>query len=157
MRQSTLRRQGHFESVFVKPKNIASSSFKSQKARKYRDVVGPFEEHTRGIGRRLMERQGWKEGCGLGHSQKGIVKPVESEGQKPKERKGLGYYGEHLPRFGALGSQRGRIYQQRIASEDRVIISTIFDKSGESDPGESLLQRNPTTSMKYRPMSSHKI
>jgi G-patch domain len=155
MRQSTLRRQGHFESVFVKPKNPASSSFKSQKTRKYRDVVGPFEEHTRGIGRRLMERQGWKEGCGLGHSQTGIVKPVESEGQKPKERKGLGYYGEQLPRFGASGSQRGRICKQRIASEDRVIISTIFDKSGESDPGESLLQRNPTTSMKYRPTSSH--
>ena len=124
--------RGKLRSSTIRPAN------QPQVLTKYWDVVGPFEEHTRGIGRRLMERQGWKEGCGLGHSQKGIVKPVESEGQKPKERKGLGYYGEHLPRFGALGSQRGRICQQRIASEDL----TIFDKSAESDRGESLLQRN---------------
>ena len=137
-----MKRQGDLEeSVFKKPrvglsKHSARSSFP-----KNADAVGPFEQHTRGIGRRLMERQGWSDGAGLGKSQKGIAKPIESEGQKPWERKGLGYFGEKIPRFGSSSSKKSK----------NVGIATIYDHPSDTDPPESLLQRNEATSMKYRP------
>jgi len=142
MRRSTRWRQGETESVFCKPHT--SHTLKSPKrARTSKDskIVGPFEAHTRGIGRRLMERQGWREGVGLGRCEKGISQPIESEGQKPRERKGLGYYGEELPRFGTnISSTRKK----------KITIATVYDHPAETDPHEALLQRNPPTTMKYR-------
>lgn len=146
MRRSTMWRQGNEESVFKKPsgnlqsqrvpRNLVRSSSKL-------DIVGPFEQHTRGIGRRLMEKQGWRDGIGLGRSQKGIAKPIESEGQKPKERKGLGYFGERIPRFiGTSHTNKGT----------GAFIATIYDRPSETDPPEPLLRRNQPTTMKYRYM-----
>lgn len=43
-----------------------------------------------GFGRRLMEKQGWQDGQGLGSSVKGIADAVTNEGQHPKNKKGLG-------------------------------------------------------------------
>ena len=142
MRQSTLWRQGQMESVFKKPKATSGSRRPEKKstAPAAKDF-GLFEQHTRGIGRRLMERQGWKDGASLGSSQKGIVKPVESDGQKPRERKGLGYYGEPLQRFGT-GSKR--------KTYEHATISTVYDRISETDRTEPLLQRNPTTTIKFR-------
>lgn len=37
-----------------------------------------------------MEKQGWKEGEGLGQSTVGISEALENEGQKPFDRKGFG-------------------------------------------------------------------
>lgn len=142
MRRSTMWRQGQMETVFkkpskqlVRPKRTNDSNSLVSKSK----IVGPFEKHTRGIGRRLMERQGWKDGSGLGRSQKGISIPIESEGQKPKERKGLGYFGEKIPHF-----------NKNRKSREGVVIATINDRPEDTDPAETLLRRNPPTSMKYR-------
>lgn len=86
-----------------------------------------------------MEKHGWRDGSGLGRSEKGIATPIESEGQKPKERKGLGYFGEKIPHFARKSNPTGGT---RIA--------TIYDNPNETDPPELLLQRNPPSSMKYR-------
>uniref|UniRef100_A0A8C5LNN1 G-patch domain containing 3 n=1 Tax=Leptobrachium leishanense TaxID=445787 RepID=A0A8C5LNN1_9ANUR len=51
---------------------------------------GGFEQHTKGIGRRLMERQGWKEGTGLGACGAGMPEALENDGQNPKCKRGLG-------------------------------------------------------------------
>lgn len=138
-----MRRQGDLqESVFKKPhsarsggKRPSSTSFKKRV-----DVVGPFEQHTRGIGRRLMERAGWRDGAGLGRTMKGISKPIENDGQKPKERKGLGYFGEQLPRFSSSSRKK----------PTDVLIATVYDNPAETDPPEPLYQRNQPTAMKHR-------
>lgn len=77
--------------------------------------IGGFEKHTRGFGSQLMRRQGWKEGGSLGSSQEGIKEPVVAEGQMPKCKRGLGYYGEKLQR-----------HVKRSRAER--IISTIYDE-----------------------------
>ena len=43
-----------------------------------------------GIGRRVLEAQGWAEGQGLGGSVRGSADIIDSEGQKPYDRSGLG-------------------------------------------------------------------
>lgn len=37
-----------------------------------------------------MEKQGWKDGDGLGHSQVGLAEALENEGQHPKCKRGFG-------------------------------------------------------------------
>ena len=169
MRKSEMWRDGAMETVFKKPKSRHNRSTAIQPYPKtVKDTVGPFEQHTRGfyffishkmvirisrfyndslltlsgIGRRLMERHGWVDGLGLGSSQKGITKPIESDGQNPKERKGLGYFGQPLPLFTPAPSVK------RFTSG--VKIATIFDRPEETDPKETLLRSNQPTFMKFR-------
>ena len=78
---------------------------------------GGFEKHTRGFGSQLMRKQGWTEGGSLGSSQVGIKEPVVAEGQMPKCKRGLGYYGEKLQR-----------HVKRPRAERNVIISTVYDE-----------------------------
>lgn len=84
--------------------------------------IGGFEKHTRGFGGQLMRKQGWKEGGSLGSSQEGITEPVVAEGQLPKCKRGLGYYGEKLQR-----------HVKRPKAERNVIISTIFDEPDNNE------------------------
>eukprot|EP00124_Ichthyophonus_hoferi_P001125 Ihof_evm7s52 gene=Ihof_evmTU7s52 len=56
-----------------------------------------FEQHTRGIGSKLLRRHGWQPGLGLGHTDRmGLAEPVKAA--DPRRRKcGLGYKeGEHI-------------------------------------------------------------
>lgn len=43
-----------------------------------------------GFGRRVMEKQGWREGEGLGNSQIGISEALENDGQHPNCKRGFG-------------------------------------------------------------------
>ena len=43
-----------------------------------------------GIGSKVLKRSGWREGCGVGRSADGIAEPLETEGQHPHSRRGLG-------------------------------------------------------------------
>uniref|UniRef100_G3NW27 G patch domain containing 3 n=1 Tax=Gasterosteus aculeatus TaxID=69293 RepID=G3NW27_GASAC len=58
--------------------------------------IGSFEKFTKGFGRRFMEKQGWKDGDGLGNSQIGIPDALEGDGQHPNCKRGFGYHGEKL-------------------------------------------------------------
>ncbi|KAI9565010.1 hypothetical protein GHT06_008752 [Daphnia sinensis] len=140
MRRSTMWRQGNVETVFKKPQILPQRRKSFKEYSMERNVVGPFEKHTKGIGRRLMEKQGWRDGLGLGVAQKGIAKPIESDGQKPRERKGLGYFGERLPPFRVANSSKAK----------SVFIATAYDSPADTDPPESLNRRNQPTTMKYR-------
>ncbi|XP_045881259.1 G patch domain-containing protein 3 [Meles meles] len=104
--------------------------------------VGTFERHTKGIGRKVMERQGWAEGQGLGSQCSGVPEALDSDGQHPRCKRGLGYHGEKLHLFGQLKKPRGT---------GLGLISTIYDEPLPQDQGESLLRRQPPTSMKFRP------
>lgn len=53
--------------------------------------IGKFETHTKGVGRKILEKQGWQDGQGLGSTIKGIAEALENDGQNPRDRKGFGY------------------------------------------------------------------
>ncbi|XP_051999671.1 G patch domain-containing protein 3 [Xyrauchen texanus] len=101
--------------------------------------IGSFERFTKGVGRRVMEKQGWRDGKGLGNSQVGMSDALESEGQHPHCKRGFGYHGEKLSSFLPLKKPRKEFH-----------ISTIYDKPKDIDKGDELLRRQPNTSIKYR-------
>lgn len=100
--------------------------------------IGSFERFTKGVGRRVMEKQGWREGEGLGNSQAGIPEALENEGQHPNCKRGFGYHGEKLV-----------LHPVKKARTD-YYITTVYDKPKDIDGGDTLLRRQPNTSMKYR-------
>ena len=53
-------------------------------------VFAGFEKHTKGIGSKVLRRSGWREGSGVGRSSIGRTEPVDSEGQHPHNKTGLG-------------------------------------------------------------------
>ncbi|XP_061452868.1 G patch domain-containing protein 3 [Rhineura floridana] len=103
--------------------------------------IGNFEKFTKGIGRKLMERQGWTEGLGLGSSNSGMTEALDNEGQNPRCKRGLGYHGEKLQTFTKPKKPRG---------DGCPLISTIYDEPHPLDAEEQLLRRQLPISMKYR-------
>ena len=63
----------------VREGRVATSAFKKKK-KTSNSRIGDFEKHTLGVGRKLMEKQGWKEGSGLGSKLAGISQPVTASG-----------------------------------------------------------------------------
>lgn len=53
--------------------------------------IGQFEVHTKGVGRKILEQQGWSEGQGLGSTIRGRPDAIDSEGQLPRDKRGIGY------------------------------------------------------------------
>ncbi|KAK2815312.1 hypothetical protein Q7C36_023578 [Tachysurus vachellii] len=103
-----------------------------------RQKIGTFEKFTKGVGRRVMEKQGWKDGEGLGNSRLGIPEALENEGQHPSCKRGFGYHGEKLRSFQPLKKRRPEFH-----------ILTVYDEPKDSDRGDTLLRRQPSSSMKY--------
>ncbi|NWH93865.1 GPTC3 protein, partial [Aegithalos caudatus] len=103
--------------------------------------IGTFERYTKGFGRKVLERQGWTEGLGLGSSNSGMAEALDNEGQNPRCKRGLGYHGEKLPTF---------IRKKKPRGDTSVVISTIYDDPEPQDTGDQLLRRQPPTAMKYR-------
>lgn len=52
--------------------------------------VGFFEKFTKGVGRKILEKQGWSDGRGVG-VQEGILEPISQEWKNPHDRSGFGY------------------------------------------------------------------
>lgn len=49
---------------------------------------GQFEQHTRGIGAKLLQQMGYQDGQGLGQARHGIVEPLKAH--KMQKLQGLG-------------------------------------------------------------------
>jgi hypothetical protein len=92
--------------------------------------VGDFERHTLGVGRRLMEQQGWKDGSGLGSKLVGISSPVEASGNLG--RFGLGYKGPSVSEF-AKKSKTHDCKESATKSGRTFHISTVYDKQTEEE------------------------
>ncbi|XP_050411445.1 G patch domain-containing protein 3 [Patella vulgata] len=109
--------------------------------------IGKFEKYTKGVGRKIMENQGWKDGQGLGTAtNSGIVDALENDGQHPRNKKGLGFNGEKLKKICPSFKKK--------AKNDH-LITTIYDDPSVTDPTEPLLRRNEPYIIKHTPGISH--
>ncbi|CAF2571972.1 unnamed protein product [Rotaria sp. Silwood2] len=110
--------------------------------------IGAFEKHTKGIGRRLLERDGWRDGQGLGSSVTGISEALTADGGKLsiKDKTGLGYTGEKIER-----NPYKRIATGNHQRQGGIHITTIYDDPEETDPAEPHNRRWATTRNKNRP------
>ncbi|XP_019634690.1 PREDICTED: G patch domain-containing protein 3-like [Branchiostoma belcheri] len=126
--------------------DITSRKKKTRKERKEQreesGKIGQFEKHTKGLGRKIMERQGWRDGEGLGSWKKGPADALENEGQGPRDKRGFGFYGEKLDRQ-AGGNKRRRV-------EKDVVISTVYDEPYQLDNAETLTRQAGPHTLKYR-------
>ncbi|XP_078613380.1 G patch domain-containing protein 3-like [Branchiostoma floridae x Branchiostoma japonicum] len=104
--------------------------------------IGQFEKHTKGLGRKIMERQGWRDGEGLGSWKKGPADALGNEGQGPWDKRGFGFFGEKLDRQ-AGGNKRRRV-------EKDVVISTVYDEPYQLDNAETLTRQAGPHTLKYR-------
>ncbi|XP_077965567.1 G patch domain-containing protein 3-like [Styela clava] len=93
---------------------------------------GQFERHTKGVGRKLLEKGGWKEGDPLGPGQRSgaITDPIELEGQHPRLRKGLGYHGEKLLKSSTFSDTESTIKRSTRAK----IVPTLFRGTRSVEP-----------------------
>lgn len=83
---------------------------------------GQFEKHTRGIGRRLLEKSGWKDGQGMGKASQGRPDVVDSRGQQG--RFGLGFKPDKCD----IPTYKRKPSIEEDEEEDVIRITTIYDK-----------------------------
>jgi len=70
---------------------IYEHKFKGKHEKSAKKDVGDWEKHTKGIGSKLLQKMGWKEGMGIGKDLQGRAEPVEA---KVRQGKGaVGMYG----------------------------------------------------------------
>jgi hypothetical protein len=109
--------------------------------------MGSFEKYTKGVGRKLLEKSGWKEGEPIGNpSRSGLVEALDSSSGKPStDKTGIGYHGEKVDRERMIDMQKQR--QERERRNTPYYIATKYDR--DSTTYDTLLTRNEY-SMKYR-------
>ncbi len=98
--------------------------------------VGNFEKHTKGFGRKLLEKSGWKEGDAIGNPTRGGLASAldASDGKTPLDKTGLGFHGEKVDRGKLIAAHR-----EKTRSVPYYIASK-YDK--EPSRPDSLLRRN---------------
>jgi len=175
MRTSEFLRAGkHEESVFSKKKGGAKrtttgksfTGFRPPAAKRSKDI-GLFEEHNRGVAGSIMAKSGWRQGSGLGPKGQGIPQALDGseDGQGPREKRGLGYYGEKIvfapsssskqvgklvqnEDLGAGPSSSGHQWKPPPPPGHR--ISSVFTRPEDLDPPERVDRTNPQLYLKFR-------
>jgi len=151
MRQSDFLRQGkHVQSVFKK--NLNKNGKKPRIVALSNNHFGSFEEYTKGIGGKILSKSGWKVGEGLGKNRTGIPTPIigEEEGQGPKDKSGIGFYGEKRVVFKRIPVEAKSSYEGRFAPLPGRRITTAYSSKEEQDFVERVDRTNPPIYMKFR-------
>ena len=120
--------------------------------------IGDFEKFTKGFGRRLMEKQGWTDGKGLGtRKNEGMADALEGDGQAPSNKAGLGFREEMLGvagssvggRFGLqkrfpLSGEERRAQKRKlfdgVETEEQYVLPTKYDKPEEVNEKDNVLR-----------------
>ena len=155
MRRAEFLHKGkHTDSVFGKRKHEEREP-RGRKRRNYwtdeteseEGRIGSFESHTRGVAGRIMAKAGWQSGEGLGaQGRKGTATPVlieEDEGQGPRDKRGMGYYGEKLATFLTPAPKKPPL--MRPGS-----ISTCYSAGQGREPKQSVDRSVAPIYMKFR-------
>lgn len=90
------------EQLTRKPQQIQQKPSYYKQGQKGNSNVGAWEQHTRGIGAKLLLQMGYKPGKGLGKDLQGISQPVEAH-----VRKGRGAIGAYGPETAASVGGKG--------------------------------------------------
>jgi len=165
MRRSEFRRRGQEQTSAFKKKINQTKGFKRQKPGKERDI-GDWS--STGYGRRVMEAAGWKDGAGLGPRAGGLSEALDGEddGQRAKDKSGLGFRGEKIAVFkvpsrpacagysSSLRPHPGYFPKEKPAEKrpppPGQRITTAFSAVGERDPKENVERSNPPLYLKFR-------
>eukprot|EP00092_Neocalanus_flemingeri_P023174 GFUD01025129.1.p1 GENE.GFUD01025129.1~~GFUD01025129.1.p1 ORF type:complete len:528 (+),score=179.43 GFUD01025129.1:79-1662(+) len=152
MRRSDFFRQGkHEESAFKKKKD--GREIKKRRIESDADEkIGSFEVFTRGVGGKIMALSGWKAGDGLGKEGKGTPTPVmgEDEGQGPRDKTGMGYYGEKVVFTKPPTASPKTGYNFVRPPPPGARITTAYSRKDQQDPEERVDRSNPPLYLKFR-------
>lgn len=153
MRRSERFQQGLEDVSVFAPKfpKVVRPSSPSGPSTSEKEKIGAFEKHTRGIGRKIMEKAGWVDGQGLGTTIIGMTEALGNDGLGPSDRRGLGFYGETLEFSTRTQRNKRKEFSHYFLNPDvpeRIVIGTIYDKPEDLDINEPLKRRNATTFIK---------
>ena len=109
---------GEREKIGIESDKLSYSEVVKSSAGKRQEYEYAFEKHNKGIGRKIMERHGWKDGKGLGNGRKeGRKEAVEAKGQVASCKHGVGYREE--------GEESDEETEAEATTEDGWIKSSI--------------------------------
>jgi len=166
MRRSEWRRKGQ-EHVSVFKKKTRPRGFK-RKAEAESGGVGAWSSTGTGMGRRVMEAAGWRDGAGLGPDGGGLAEALDGEddGQSSRDKGGLGFHGEKIAVFKPPSRPRCAGYSSELRAHPGVIprekipekrppppgqrITSEFSEEGKRDPVEKVDRSNPPLYLKFR-------
>ena len=156
MRKSDFLREGkHTESIFRKK----SANTQTKRKRRFSasdasDKIGGFESTSKGVGGKIMTMSGWQPGVGLGKNNQGISTPImgEEEGQGPRDKSGIGYYGEKVAVFKKPDNVNTGYYNSNIN------ITSAYTASNLRNTEEKYDRSAHTLYLKFRdqPVKFHK-
>ena len=162
-REERLKRgKGDMSGLQTMTKGIgADKIFQTEKQTIPKDKrIGNFEKYTKGFGRKLMEKQGWTDGQGLGtEKNEGIPDALEGDGQAPSNKAGLGFRQEMLGVAGSSVGNGGKFRLQRqfplsgeekraqkrklfegVEMEDQYVLPTKYDRPEEVNEKDNVLR-----------------
>jgi len=149
MRREMMLRNGESEHLFDDQKftsklNPFHRVKNNTRLKKIQPCIGAFEKYTKGFGRRILEKQGWKEGESIG-KRNGLKEALDaSEGKHTRDKTGLGYVGEKINKEAVIAQQKINIQIEKRSQPH--YIASKYDDNNTSD---TLLRRFEPI-MKYR-------
>ena len=148
MRREMMLRNGNSDHLFddqkFTPKLNPFHRIKNDKQKKSKPSIGAFEVYTKGFGRRILEKQGWKEGDSIG-KRNGLKEALDaSEGKHTRDKTGLGYVGEKINKEAVIAQQK--INKEKEKRSQPHYFASKYDNNNTSDT----LLRHFEPVMKYR-------
>ncbi|CAD5121353.1 unnamed protein product [Dimorphilus gyrociliatus] len=106
-----------------------------------------FAKHRQTFPKRMLSKQGWSEGQGLGKNNQGISEALSADGQR--NRRGLGYYGEKVIWKDNITKPSDKPKKLK-RNPETILIASAYDNLSELDKNPEGDERASHLQMKYR-------